>query len=97
MNVKKITICDIARQRHQTLLKWRTIWTILLFVFGSVIISFYTVAIFLLIKELWLYAALATLSSIVSGVGINWVWKRRNESVREEERAYTDVIHHFES
>jgi hypothetical protein len=97
MNVKSITPCEYARKRHLTLLRWRNFWTLLLFVFGAGIILFYSGAIFLFIRELWLLAALATVGIIVSGIGIKWVVKRRFEAVKEEEKAYSDVVQYYDN
>jgi hypothetical protein len=94
-NVKSFTPCEYARQRHQSLLRWRHFWTRLLFAFGAAIILFYIGAILLFIREIWLTFALSTLGTIVGGVGIKWVLKRRNEAVREEEKAYLDVAQYY--
>lgn len=83
--------CEYARERHQNLVKWRNLWTILLFAFGSAITIFLIGAILLFIRESWLPGALSTLGTIVSGVSTGWVVTRRKEAVEEEEAAYRDV------
>lgn len=99
MNVKSITPspCEYARKRHLSLLRWRNFWTLLLFVFGSAIILFYSAAIFLFIRALWLPAGLSIIGFIVSGVGIKWVVKRRIEAVKEELEAYRDVAQYYDN
>jgi hypothetical protein len=70
---------------------WRNLWSILQFVFGSVIVLFLIAVIFFFIRQDWLPGALGTLGTIVQGVGIKWVSDRRREAVEEEEQAYRDV------
>ena len=97
MNVKSITPCEYARKRHLTLLRWRNFWTFLLFAFGSAIIFFFICAIFLFIGESWITGALSTVVTIFSGIGIKWVVKRRVEAVKEEEKAYSDVLRQYDN
>lgn len=91
MNDMPITACEYARERHQNLAKWRNLWTILVFSFGTAVVLFLVLSIFLFIRATWLPAALSTLGTIVTGVSSGWVISRRNEAVKEEEDAYKDV------
>lgn len=91
MTGEHVAPCEYAQQRHQNLVMWRNLWTILLFVFGSAIILFLVGAILLFIKSSWLPAALATVGTVVSGTGTTWVVTRRTEAVEEESFAYKDV------
>jgi hypothetical protein len=87
----ELTPCEYARQRHRDMARWRNLWTILLFSFGSSVILFLSVSTLLFLRESWLPAALTTLGAIVSGVGVKWVVDRRRESVEEEVAAYEYV------
>lgn len=87
-----ISPCEYARERHRNIARWRNLWTILLFLFGSAVVLFLTVAVLAFWKQAVLAGALSTLSTIVGGVAIKWVVSRRMDAVREEEAAYTDVV-----
>ena len=84
--------CEYARERHQNIARWRNLWTILVFAFGSAIVLFLILAILLFIRSDWLPGAVSALGTIVSSVGISWVLARRREAVEEEDKAYEDVI-----
>jgi hypothetical protein len=84
--------CDYARERHQNLVKWRNLWSILVFAFGSAVVLFLIAAVLFLIRSSFLPGALSTLGTIVGGVGIRWVVERRGDAVKEEEAAYQDVV-----
>jgi hypothetical protein len=83
--------CENSLERWKNLAKWRNLWTILLFVFGSTIVLFLCVAILLFIKQSWVGGAVTSGGTIASGTAISWVVSRRNESVTEEIDAYKDV------
>ncbi|MBI4488199.1 MAG: hypothetical protein HY694_03880 [Deltaproteobacteria bacterium] len=83
--------CQYAIERHRNIAKWRNLWTILLFIFGSAVVVFLVGAILLFVRQDWLPGAISTLATIVNGVGIKWVYERRKEAVEEEEAAYKDV------
>lgn len=85
------TPCEYAIERHQNLLRWRNLWTILLFVFGTAVIIFLVIAIFFYLREAFLPGAISTLGTIVSGVSVKWVLDRRNDAKAEEEAGYQDV------
>jgi len=87
-----LTPCQYARERHRSIAKWRDLWTILLFIFGSAVVLFLTTTILLYIRESWLPAAISTLGTVVNGMAIKWVLDRRGEAVREEEEAYREVV-----
>jgi len=86
------TPCEYARERHQSIAHWRNLWSILLFVFGTAVVVFLVMAVFLFLKEVWLPGALSTLSTLSNGLAMKWVLARRNESVKEEEAAYREVV-----
>ena len=86
-------VCSIAQQRHRSTSVWRNLWTLLLWVFGVVIVVFLALAIFFYLRQEWLQAGLITLGTIIDGVGIKWVTDRRAEAVSEE----NEVYHEFAS
>ena len=87
-----LTPCEYARERHQNMLRWLNLWTILLFAFGTALIIFLILVIFLFIRATWLPGALSTIGTIVSGIIIQWIVKRRTVAKDEEEKAYQDVV-----
>jgi hypothetical protein len=90
----EITPCQYARERHRDIARWRNLWSLLVFAFGSAIILFSIVAVTLFVRQAWVTGAVSTVATVVSGVGISWVLDRRRESVAEEEEAYRDVMKH---
>jgi hypothetical protein len=76
-----ITPCEFARERYYNRALWRNLWTILLFVFGSVVVLFFVAAIVLFIRQNWVPGALATVGTIVQGAAIKWVVDRRTDAV----------------
>ena len=91
MNDRAVSGCDFAMERYRNIAKWRNMWTVLLFIFGSTVIIFLCGSILLFIRQSWLPGTISTLGTIVNGVGVSWVVTRRNEAVKEEEDAYKDV------
>lgn len=91
MNGNVVSPCEFAIERYRNIAKWRNMWTILLFIFGSTVILFLCGSILLFIRQNWLPGAISTLGTIVNGVGVSWVLSRRTEAVKEEEEAYKDV------
>jgi hypothetical protein len=85
------TPCEYAIERHQNLLRWRNLWTILLFAFGSSVIIFLCIAILFFLRTSWIAGAVSTLGTIASSIGINWVVSRRTDAKEEEEAGYADV------
>jgi hypothetical protein len=88
---ESVTPCDYARERHRNRVMWLNLWTMLLFIFGSVVVLFLCAAILFFIRQDWLPGALTTLGTIVQGVGIKWVADRHKEAVAAEQEAYQDV------
>lgn len=86
-----VSPCAIAFERYQNLARWRNLWTILLFVFGTTVIVFLVGTILLFIRQDWVVGVMSTLGTIVNGFGVSWVVTRRTEAVQEEEAAYADV------
>jgi small-conductance mechanosensitive channel len=70
---------------------WRNLWTILIFVFGAVVVGFLVVAILFLMRQEYLPGVLNILATIVNGVAISWVVTRRNQAVDEEGEAYKKI------
>lgn len=91
MNQNPFDPCQFAVERHKNLARWRNLWTILLFVFGTTVILFLCASILLFINESWLPGAISTVGTIVNGAGVGWVVARRDEAKKEEEAAYEDV------
>ena len=91
MNGTIFNPCTLAAERYKSIARWRNLWTILLFIFGSTVIVFLCTAILLFINQGWLPGAISTLGTIVNGVGVSWVVTRRSEAVTEETAAYEDV------
>ena len=87
-----ISPCEYARERHRNIARWRNLWTILLFLFGSAVVLFLCVAVLAFWKQAVLAGSLSTLSTIVGGVAIKWVLDRRREAVAEEQSAYDEVV-----
>lgn len=85
------TPCQYAIERHRNLLRWRNLWTILLFAFGLAVISFLCVAVLFILRTSWLPGAVSALGTLVSSVGVRWVVDRRTDAKTEEESAYADV------
>ena len=86
-----VTPCEFAMERYRNIAMWRNLWTILLFVFGATVILFLCACIVLFLRQSWLPGAIATLGTMINGVGVSWVLSRRTDAVREEEEAYNDV------
>ena len=72
-------------------MRWRNLWTVLLFIFGSTVVIFLSASIVLFMTESWLPGAISTVGTIVNGAGIAWAVSRRAEAVKEEEQSYQDV------
>jgi hypothetical protein len=86
-----ITECQYARDRHQNLVRWRNLWTVLLFIFGTSVVIFLSISILFFLRSDWLPGAISTLGTIVNGAGVSFISKRRSDAVNEEEKAYRDV------
>jgi hypothetical protein len=87
-----VSPCEYARERHRNIARWRNLWTILLFIFGSSVILFLTVAVLAFWQQAILAGALSSLSTIIGGIAIKWVVDRRRDAVTEEQQAYEDVV-----
>jgi hypothetical protein len=86
-----VTPCEYARDRHAGLVRWRNLWTILVFAVGVVATVFVLVAIVFFATGNHLVGAVTTLGTILEGVAMGWILKRRREATDEEEKAYADV------
>ena len=83
--------CQFALERWRNMAKWRNLWTILLFVFGAVVVAFLCASILLFIRQTWVVGAATTLGTFASGTAMKWVVSRRKEAVQEDNEAYEDV------
>jgi hypothetical protein len=90
--MQAVSLCDYAKVRHESTMKWRTLWTILVFILGVAILLFLVAAIVLFISAGWLQSAIAALGSIVSGGGTAFLERQRRIAVEEEEAAYQEVV-----
>src|SRR2546423_10311850 len=90
-----ISPCDYARERHHNIARWRNLWSILVFAFGSAVVLFLILAIFLFINKSWIPGAVSSLGTMANGLAMSWVTARRNDAVKEEQDAYNDVIVQF--
>jgi len=88
----EISPCQYAQDRHKNLALWRNLWTILVFTFGSAVVLFLILSIFLFLTKSWLPGALSALGTLVSGAGSAWVVTRRLEAVKEEEEGFNEVM-----
>jgi len=92
MNSQPISQCEYARDRHKNIALWANLWRGLVFSFGTAVILFLILAIYLWIRQTWLTGALTTLGTIASGIAVKWVLGRRNAAVEEEREAYKRVV-----
>jgi hypothetical protein len=81
-----------ADQRHRTLALWRNLWTTLIFALGLAATLFFIGAICLFVRESWIAGAISTVASIFSGGTVPWLVARRQEAVKEEERAFQEAV-----
>jgi hypothetical protein len=72
-----ISNCDYARSRHHDIAKWRNLWSILVFAFGSAVVLFLILAIFLFINKSWVPGAVSSLGTMANGLAMTWVTTRR--------------------
>jgi hypothetical protein len=81
-------VCTIARGRHRSYYIWLNLWSILLYIFGAVVVFFLVKAVLFSLDQDWLRVALISLGLIIDGVGIKWVTDRRAEALREEAESF---------
>ena len=89
-----VSLCEFARERYHNIAKWRFLWSVLVFAFGSAIVLFLIIAILLFIRASWLPGVISTLGTMSTGVAMTWVMARRREAVTEEEKAWKVVEKH---
>lgn len=87
MKLSEIT-CRYAQERYNSILLWRNLWSILLFVFGFAIIVFALILLYFVLKQELVESFLTGLPAVVDCIAIKWVVDRRKESVQEEADAY---------
>lgn len=92
MNSQPVSQCEYARDRHKNIALWANLWRGLVYAFGTAVILFLILAIYLWIRQTWLTASLTTLGTIASGTAVKWVLGRRNAAVEEEKEAYEKVV-----
>ena len=79
---------------YHNIAKWRFLWSVLVFAFGSAVVLFLIIAILLFIRASWLPGVISTLGTMSTGVAMTWVMARRREAVTEEEKAWKVVVKH---
>ncbi|HWQ47177.1 MAG TPA: hypothetical protein VN376_09930 [Longilinea sp.] len=78
---------QVLYRRYYDALRWRNLWTILIFALASAIIVFLIIAIFYFLRQDWLPGAIVILGTIVQGAAVTWVSNNRTKAVQEEEDA----------
>lgn len=78
---------QVLYRRYYDALRWRNLWTILIFALASAIIIFLIIAIFYFLREEWLPGAVVMLGTIVQGAAVKWVADNRKKAVNEEKDA----------
>jgi len=91
MSQASFDLCQFAVERSKNLARWRNLWTILLFAIGAIVVVFFCASVFLFMNETWLPGAIGTLGTLVNGVSVGWVVKRRREAVEEETAAFDEL------
>lgn len=80
--------CFYAQERYKTILLWRNLWSILLFVFGATVIILIILLLYMAMKQASVEFVLSVLATVTDSLAIKWVLARRKESVEEEEKAF---------
>ena len=88
MNEEPETPCDFAKLNYFNALRFRYLWSILVYAFGVVVILFLTASVILFVASAWLPGALATFGTIVSSGGVTWVVNQKLTAVKEEGDAF---------
>jgi hypothetical protein len=84
--------CAYARERHLNLLRWRNLWTILLFVFGAAIVIVLTLTIAFASDGKFIQSVATAVGTVASGIAIKWVLDRRTDAVSEEQAAFDQML-----
>jgi hypothetical protein len=88
MNEEPETPCDFAKLNYFNALKFRYLWSILVYVFGVAVALFLVASVILFINSAWLPGALVTFGAIMSSGGVTWVVNQKVTAVKEEEDAF---------
>lgn len=83
-------VCAIATDRYHRIALWRQLFTVLIFVVAVVITVFLVLTIVFATNKEWAATMATGLGTLVSGVPLRWVLKRRGEAKTEEEKAFAE-------
>ncbi|MDX1416746.1 MAG: hypothetical protein R3293_21270 [Candidatus Promineifilaceae bacterium] len=81
-------VCEVAIMRHQNLIRWKNLWSILLYIVGILIVFFFALAIYFFFQQSLPAGAVAFLTGLVQSGGGLWIRERRGETALEEKVAY---------
>jgi cytochrome c biogenesis protein CcdA len=84
--------CEFAKERYYGIARWRSLWTILVFVLGVLIVFMLALAIVFIFDKKWAATVVSGLGGLVTGKAMAFVLDRRKEAKDEEEAAYADVV-----
>src|SRR5687767_11482283 len=84
-------MCQYARERYREIARWRSVWTVLLFLVGCAIVVFVILSIISFSDQKMIEAAAGAIGTLISGAAMAWVVTRRNEAVTEENEAWQRV------
>jgi hypothetical protein len=86
------TVCDRATSRWMSFAKWRNLWTLLLFVFGSFLILIAAGLVLFIVFDVIEGAVASGAAAVVDTAIVGFVKSRRDESVAEEDKAFGLVL-----
>ncbi len=84
-------VCAIATDRYHRIALWRQLFTVLIFAVAVAITVFLVLTIVFATNKEWAATVATGLGTVVSGVPLRWVLKRRGEAKQEEEKAFKEV------
>jgi archaellum biogenesis protein FlaJ (TadC family) len=84
-------VCAIATDRYHRIALWRQLFTVLIFAVAVVITVFLVLTIVFATNKEWAATIATGLGTVVSGVPLRWVLKRRGEAKAEEEKAFDEL------
>jgi hypothetical protein len=87
-------MCQYARERYREIARWRSVWTVLLFLVGCAIVVFVILSIISFRDQKVIEVAAGAIGTLISGAAMTWVVTRRNEAVKEEDDAWKGVEQH---
>ena len=84
-------VCALATDRYHRIALFRQLFTVLIFVVATVIVVFLVLCIVFATNKEWAATTATGLGSVVSGLPLRWVLKRKGEAVAEEEKAFKEA------